>query len=230
MSPIGSTRAGVRGLPLDAIPENGVARYYAPSLNFSGGESVDSWADEWNDNTITGSGPTYVDNAINSQPAVQFDEPANDFLSNSSVTLSQPFTFMAVVNSTGSSSNDAFWVVTADNTPESALFQGFNSDNAIITRDSGAEVLGTEASLDTTFLLTGVFDGSNSTLRENGTEVNSGTLETLQLDGLRLGNGLDFDGDRVGDIGEVRVFNDVLTSEQIDTQEEEMANDWGIEI
>ena len=78
-------------------------------------------------------------------------------------------------------------------------------------------------------LLTGVFDTDESVIRENATEESTGDSGSRELDKINVGH----DNDRNnwdGAIGEVIIFDDRLSLDDINEIEEYLANKWSISI
>jgi len=211
------------------IPDSAVAQFDARQLSgFADGDSVTTRPDHTsNGNDATGSG-IYRNNEINGYAAVEYDPANNDehdvsFGSN----ISQPVVVFAVtqtrLTSQGADTKPRA-VVAADTTrswfsePES-FGDGYNIDAG----SSGTQG-GTTDTNPT--LLTGIFDGANTQLRENGSTIIGPTdLGAADWDGISIGYSPFLGGNNYfdGDIGFVE-WHDGDPSNGLNTREQQVAD------
>ena len=178
----GSWRSLITGDTVYTIPDNTVAHYDASQLSLTDGDTVSVWPDEQGDNdldTQTGS-PTYVESGINGNPAIAFDGDG-DGLEDTGLSVTQPNTTYVVfeyrsgwdggrVLSGVSESQLTAWADGEENNWRTAAGDYLNGSN-----DLGIQ------------LMTAVFDGGNSIIREDGVETAVGDAGTNDLGGLSVG-------------------------------------------
>jgi len=210
-------------LTASAIPDSVVALYDARELSgFSGGDSVSTWtAVEGPD--ITGQG-TYRNSGIESQPSVEHDGVDDGFTASGS-TISQPYTIYAVINPDfGDSESDYRAVVAEPSSTSSNL--AWNGNNKYWEYFAGSGLAG--SSTAGRQILSVRVDGTNSVIREDGTQTGSGDAGTNSLDlvavGIRDGV-LNF----LGDVGYAEV-HDGVPDNGLDGREQEIIDDWGLSV
>jgi len=163
---------------LSAIPDNTVAHYDASQLSLNDGDTVSVWTDEQGDNdldTQTGS-PTYVESGINGNPAIAFN---GDGLEVTGLSVTQPNTTYLVFEYQSGfdggrvlSGVSEHQLTAATDTNDWRTFAG---NNLHATTDIGIQQM------------TAVFDGANSSIRENGVETSVGDAGTNDMGGLSVG-------------------------------------------
>ena len=160
-------------------PDNTVAHYDASQLSLTDGDTVSVWPDEQGDNDLdiqTGS-PTYVESGINGNPAIAFN---GDGLEVTGLSVTQPnTTYLVFEYHSGfdgsrvlSGVSERQLVGWADPENNWATYAGSSPDG---TQDINIQ------------LMTAVFDGDNSIIRENGVETAVGDAGTNDLGGLSVG-------------------------------------------
>jgi hypothetical protein len=201
-----------------ATPDNTVAHYDASQLSLNDGDTVSVWPDEQGDNDLdiqTGS-PTYVESAINGNPAIAFD---GDGLEGTGLSVTQPNTTYVVFEYQGGFDGGR---VVSSVTSNQLIVPSSNSNNWRIyaggTLD-GSNDLGIQQ-------MTAVFDGGNSIIREDGVETAVGDAGTTDLGGLSVG----YDSFGGGDYADVYVSEIVVVnSGSVDLDfETQLLEKWGI--
>jgi hypothetical protein len=165
---------------LPAIPDHTVAHYDASQLSLDDGDTVSVWPDEQGDNdldTQIGS-PTYVESGINGNPAIAFD---GDGLEVAGLSVTQPnttyvvFEFHSGWDDSRVLSGVSERQLTAWASPQGDKWGTHAGDNLFGSDDLGIQQM------------TAVFDGANSSIRENGVETGVGDPEAEDLGGLSVG-------------------------------------------
>jgi len=125
---------------------------------------------------------------------------------------------------------DQAYFGSSDASKEQLLRQGTESLGKQSIRAGGTDVLGNNSQTGVSTLVTGIFDGANSVLREDGTQTASGNPGSDPLSGITLGNTAFADIPYEGYIGEILVCNDRLSASEIASQEQRLSEKWGITI
>jgi len=231
-SEIAEVRTGAGDVLFSAEPPDSGdlrARYDAIGLSKSDGDPVSTWSDTTgNANDLTaGVAPAYQSGAINSEPAVRFNG-ADEFLDVSFSQISAPFhVFLVGVDLTGSNSAQTFFY---DGTSE--FEAGFFGDNSSFsntwTMFSGSRLQG--GSEDANPHIWSMFwDGSNATLRLDGSQIAKGDPGSPVLNGFTLGSIGNQNKFGNVDIGEVLLYPTDKRSIESDA-ESFLSNRWGISI
>lgn len=179
----GSLRNVSTGVP--AIPDSDLLHelHDARELGLSDGSSVSTFPDESGNgfDLTAGTAPTFKTGVINSEPIVRFDG-VDDYLDNSFTQLSDPvvwgFVFIDQDSTTG-----AVGFLDA-NTTNGAQVQAGRSDYAIYAGDSVVE--GGTATTNPR-ICTIRWDGPNSVVRLDGTQVITGDPGASAIDGITMG-------------------------------------------
>ena len=239
----GGLRGSLRNVSVGVgIPDSAIIQYDASAESFTDGDAVGTITDQINTNDLTGNA-TYRTGVQNGN-AVYRHDGIDDGFDGSVQTLSQPLTIIAVVVSAaqvqGVDNDDREMIVTNDvgggQGGEQALYwEGNSNDNwrlrANKIGDQFNNISGTTE--PPPLLLTGILDGTNAELRENGETVgtgNSGSVDwgTTATIGLRNDGVSDF---LDGDLGEVIIYDENLKSANALTDEEQrLANKWGLTL
>lgn len=208
-----------------AIPDSGDlhARYdfteYSGSSNFS---------------DLTGNGYdlvngqiTDVTESINGYKAGNFDG-ADDYVStNTFSSISQPFTIFSVGRLDDSGSEGTIHALD-DNTELNTRYYDYDD---VWRLYGGSNVLDGGSYTGNPRIITSVYDGSNSLLRLDGSDVASGDGGTASSNSIVLGyrpdNNLSY---FTGAIGELLYYPDRRTSTQINEVESYLSDEWGITI
>jgi len=208
------------------LPASAIAHYDAKTDGQSTG-TITSIPDKIGALDLSGGG-SLVSSGINGNKSYEFVASNSDTFSASfAADESQPNTIIKTVQSD---------LLDALRTS----FDGVNKRQEIAldgdsTRDeyflfAGATLRGGTETTDPT-ILTAVFDGGNSLIRLNGSQIASGNSGSTAMDGITLGSlqggqGRFWDGY----IGETVACNTRLSSNEIDTEEQRQANRWGITL
>lgn len=228
-SPIGASRAAITGSGGVVSPDDvsGLTHWYdASEITASDGDSIGTWADQEGSADLTQSTsskqPTYQTSVQNGNAIVRFDG-TDDLLTVSFSALSQANHVFIVCDHDSDSSNsfdsddsNNRHALGADGSSQWLLFAGSTiTDNSYAT---GFE------------LLTGLFNGANSTLRIDGSQTASGDAGSDGLGGITVGAQQGDQNHADTDIGEVLVYNTELPTNDRDDIEEYLADKWGISI
>jgi len=187
--------------------------------SFANNAAVDTWASRTGGNNVTqgtaANRPTFIASAQASQGAIRFDganSPNQDFLQNTSFVVAQPF---FVLSATKFNTKRA--VVLFDATSNSSRVTiGINATGLAAEDGELYMFSGTNAPADNVDIrgswnvVCGLFNGSNSKLYRNGSEVASGNagsnnFATLKI-GERVANAANIT-QHDGDIGNFVVFS-----------------------
>jgi hypothetical protein len=149
----------------------------------------------------------------------------NDTLSNSGFTLSQPFTVAAVVSDAAQSTGDEQILGRSDGGADVGLL--WQSGNWRLFAGSVVDGSTTAAPV----ILTAVFDGGSSVIRENGTQTGSGDVGNKSFGSLGIGSidGINRFWD--GDQGEILLYDsDLSATGELTEEEQRLSDKWGISI
>ena len=192
------------------------------------GTTVSTWPDTLGNFDLTGGNPEVVASGVNGQRSVLFRDSPEDILSNTSVSLSGPFTIIGLFRRR-ESDNSSSREVAGSNATNSRLKQGTGDSNRI-EDDNRDNIIDGSATAQEDILMSGIFDGSDSKIREDGVQTASGSLSTTTLDGFDIGRATIFD-DFFGDAGAFAVYSDNLEKTgEIDSEEQRIADSYGYTI
>jgi hypothetical protein len=216
-----------------AIPGSGDlhARYDATEISASGGDNITSWTDETGNGHDLSSttGQTYETSVINGNPVVRFDG-TDDYMDVSFSAESAPNHVFAVVKYTSSPGDFSIWGALDVDTTSQNFLGTDGSDNWTLNGASGERIGGgtpdTSAHIWSGFFNT---DTNTSTLRLDGSQVDSGDVGDVDADGITLGSDGPNDNHAPVDIGEVLVYPQDKSGIQSDV-EDYLSNKWGITI
>lgn len=214
-----------------AIPDSAVAQYDATQASFSDGVSVGTATDFINANDLGNGNATYKTSVQNGNAVYRYDGVDDGHYTGAGAfSVSQPLTFMVVAVSAAQGASDEAVMARADS----------NDTNVNIRWDGGSSAWALGADVTTIFgnattapvILTGIIDGENSKLRENGTQSVSGDIGSAGMGSLNLGS---VNGNATwfldGDIGEALVYNANLeTAGDLSSEEQRLADKWGITL
>jgi len=221
----GFLSAGIVGGP--DIPDSVVAQYNAQELTgFNDGDNVATRPTQVGGPDLIGSG-TYQASGFNNYPSIDYNNTDESHTAAGSI-INQKYVIYAVIDPAFSSTND-FETVVADGggADVSLLYDGNN--NAWVIYAGGRGVNG--SSTVGRSLLTAVFDGANSVLREDGTQTGSGDPGGGNITLLSIGENTSGFGPRYwhGGVPFVEV-HDGDVSNGLTTREQEIANMWDITL
>ena len=228
MSDFTTWRSLVDGEEVSLIPDSAVHRFDATdsgSIVQSDG-TVTEWHDlEGDANLDNGSASGLGD--INGNQAIQFDGN-DDYLyhENLSESVTMPFTVITVIERSGSS-NDEQRHFSDYNSFEAQLYWSEANENNNIFNSTS--VTGT-STFDIN-VQTGIFDNSNSRIREDGYQTGSGDVGSGSLDGIIVGAVNAGERHLEGNIGYVGVYDaDLEATGELEDEEQRVADKYGINI
>lgn len=212
-----------------SIPDSVIEQFNAQSaFSTSDADSeVNEWKGELDNITLTGDSPIVRENGINGFRSLEFDG-VDDHLGSNITDQNQPITifmvFEAFFGDSHSEDRRMFWRDTAD---DDVFVIYWDDDSEWTIETDSDDITGTnDSSIN---LLTGVFDGSDSVLRENGSQTGTGNLGSTSLQSIRLGNRVSEDQGWDGYIGFCEI-HDGLPSNGLETREQDIADLWDINL
>ena len=230
MSPIGSVGRSVRGRRLpDAIPDSVIEQtdIHFDAMDADSVVTSDGLVTAWNDqqgvhDLDTASASDYASEGINGHPAILFDG-VDDYLENTAYSNTQPLTTFLVIQ-------------LESTTGRQRIYDDSSSKNVITWWDAGnwgiflGGDVGTGSTDSTIQQLTSVMDGGDTKLREEGVQTLSGSGDAgSDFDGITVGaRGEGTDDYWNGYIGEFRVVDGTLSTEDIEQYERHLINKWSI--
>ena len=214
----------------DVIPDTAIAQYDATELTLNNDDSVETWTDVIGGFDLTdGSPPTYKTNVQNGNAVVRFDGVDDKiYIDDVGLTENQPVSiaFVAKQNAgsergmfgSGNDSTDFFYTRTDDG-EEWRMFAGSDVQSNSNNHNNEWNIH---------FV---VFNGSNSFIRLNGSEVASGDAGGTNLEGFLIGD-ISVPQDRFleGDVGEALIYETALDGSTLDSEEQRLSDKWGISI
>ena len=217
------------GSIISSIPDSVIEQFNAQTA-FSDSDAdsaVNEWKGELENITLTGGSPIVRENGINGLRSLEFNG-VDDQLGSNITDQNQPITIFTVFESffgdSHSENRRLFW---RDTTDDNQVIIYWDNDSEWTIQTDFDDITGTNNS--SINLLTGVFDGSDSLLREDGTQTGTGDLGSTSLQSIRLGNRVTEDQGWDGYIGFCEI-HDGLPSNGLQTREEEIADLWGINL
>ena len=191
------------------------------------GNEINSWSDETvNGFDLSGGSPTVRSDGINGNLALEFDGTDDTLTIGSDDwdSISQVNTIYIVLEPTSGSNSNAFDHNDGDDERTQLWYRGTETDG---WRSFAGESL---VSDDTTIYqqITTKFDGANSLIRGEGTEIVSGDAGTQGIDSFRVGS--QTGGNRMFDgyIGEILGYDADHDSTTMGDVESYLFNRWGI--
>jgi len=169
----------------DSVVNNTVHLYDARELSVSDGSTVDPRPDlVGSQDAAAVNSPTFDSDGFNSNPTVTYQSSDPDYHETSGANLSSSFTVVAVFNLSDASERKliagegTFWNVGWSGS-DWLLFSGSSGING--STDSGVQ------------LASFIVDGSNSAIRENGSETVSGSVDSYTPTRIDIGVDTEFD-------------------------------------
>jgi len=200
----------------DASQETGVAD----------GDQIQTLTDLVGSTDVTG-GATYLDNQQNGLPVIDFN--GNEVFTrtaSNTTTITQPFSIITVLTRFNKNSNTFF--VTREASGDSLFRHGYSDSSIQYETRADDPVGGGDAAAPV--IVTSVFDGASSKIRENGTETGSGDAGNNDLESLTIG-GINGGGQLDGAIGEIRIYDSNIESTgDLSSEESNLSDKWGIAI
>jgi len=212
------------------IPDAGLKHHYTSrEVNASDGDAISTLTDQEGSEDLSQTNSslqaTYKTDQINGNPVLRFE---SDYLDTSFGTiLTQPFEIFTVAryNTVGGDNDRAYDA--KGNLVRLLANDGVGENSWTIFAGSSLRS-GSSADLDTTeHLWTARYDGSNSQLRLDESDVASGSAGSNDLDGFTLGNrsgGLD---ETDIDIGEVLIYDPTVSGYSRSDVESVLVDIWG---
>jgi len=205
-----------------SLPNSAVAQWDASALSGNDGDTINTFTDQIGSFDLSGNA-TLQTNGIGGVQSLSFNGSNENFtLSSASWTsLSQPNTTISVVDL--QTTNRAYFL--DDTTGNNRHQHRWDVDEWLFF--AGSVLTGGVA---TQQLLTVTWDGSNSEFRADGSQVTTGNLGTRTWDSITLGSAAGDVDFWDGLIGEVVVYDAKLSPTEISSEEQRLANKWGITI
>ena len=226
MSNFTTWRSLVDGRGIAAIPDSEDLQARYDFSEYSGTSNFDDLTGNGYD--LTNGSISSLSANINGRQAGEFDGVDDSVWSSTFSEVSEPVTFFLVAE-VDDSPNDLNTTIQSNSSEDDNIFYDNRGGENVWTlnADSG-DLAGGEIS---DILITGLYDGSNSILRSNGVQVDSGSVEYTGLDVLGLGSREPKSSDRYfdGKIGEVLVYP-MDKSGSFDEIESYLADRWSINI
>jgi len=204
------------------LPDSAIAQYDATQISASDGSTISTLTDQIGTFDLSGGSPTYDADGINGNPALDFD---GDSLSESNITIGQPYTVISVFSHDDRSSRAIY----SSSTKRAPSMEGSQTGSNLTNLNGGSDILG-QNTLLSPVVYTGVYDGGSSLLRENGSQTASGNAGSESFDGLRIGDSTSNVGPSDGQFGELVVYDDRLSAADISSEEQRMADKFGITL
>jgi hypothetical protein len=206
------------------IPDSVVSQYDTQALSgFNDGDAINTLPDEQNGYDLSGAA-TYRSSGINGNASIEFD--GSQQFSNSNPALSQPYTIIAVAQITGNTGND-HTVFDSDNN-NFTLLRYSNGVGKRTWFDGGS--IGSASPDTNPHISTALTDGANSVLRFDAVQEGSGDAGSNSIDGFQLGQSYDDSRGLVGYIGEVLIYDGLLTQTEYEREEQRLSNKWNITL
>lgn len=219
----------VTDTPGSDIPDSAIARYDAQSLSgFSEGDTVSTWPDEEGTFDATGSAPTYRTSGINGHASVEFDGTDDSLTVDSTNwdSISQPITVFIVLEMLGKQNSTTHPAGDANDGNDECHIANTAADEKWNAYAGSNNFGSTVTSIS---LVSARFDGSNSVIREDGSQTGSGNSGAGGLDDYCIGSwGSVRHWD--GYIGEIVVCDAGLTDSEMADEESRLAGKWDITI
>ena len=209
-------------------PDELVANFDATDLSLSNGDPVNTWPDTVGDfgdlQADPSRTPLYDDSGMGGNPTVEMSE---DFFTVTTATeITQPYYMFAVYNN--DDANSERFQILANTSGNQIEFQEDEGGSWLAT--DGTNTLQGGSPDSSNHIVVFGMDGGSSFIRADGTEVASGTMSAVSVDGsYRVGNNA-FTRYADGSISHIEWFEGSLTNTEISTEETRLANKWGITL
>lgn len=191
--------------------------------------SVSQWDDKsGNGNHVTQgtpeNQPSTGTRTINNLNTIEFN-PGTELLSNTSFTLSEPFTIFSVSESDNVTATNYVW---ADSNGSNVLYNN-GGISAFSVFFGSVVTFATANSNGVPYIVTVVGDSTDG-IGRNGAALTTGNAGAGSFDKFNIGNRDDFARDWDGAIAEILVYNSALSATDRATVEEYLASKWGITL
>lgn len=225
--PIGMNKVSRSSKKPIGIPDSLVTQFDASQeTGVSDGNQISTLTDFIGSTDVSG-GATYLDNQQNELPVIDFNgSEVFTRTSANTTTITQPFSIITVLTRFNKNSNTYF--VTREASGDSLFRHGYSDSSAQYETRADNVVGGGDTTAPV--IVTSIFDGASSKIRENGTETGSGDAGNNDLQSLTIGgiNGL---GQLDGAIGEIRIYDvNIESSGVLSDEESDLSDKWGISI
>jgi len=216
----GFLSAGIVGGP--DIPDSVVANWDASALSGSGGDSITTFTDSVGSFDLSGNA-TLQTNGINGVQSLSFNGSSDNFTLGTSgwTSLSQPNTTISVIDYQGSSVE----IYLDDTSGNNRHLHRWDGSSWLFF--AGSSMSGGTSGLK---LHTVTWDGSNSEFRGDGSQVTTGSVGTRSWDSITVGSRAGGGDYWSGLVGEIVVYDGKLSASAIASEEQRLANKWGIII
>lgn len=226
----GSWRSLITGDEVSAIPDSAIAQYVSTVLSKNDGDTVTTLPDNIGSNDVNGGEPKYKENIQNGNSILRYDD-TDDYLNTSIPEQTIPFSVTAVcvdVDENDNNGQDQAIFAQADSTDDN-YFLGWRYGGwgyVIGGAGQGAETVSPPV------ILTWVVQSSDSAfLRVNGSDIGASGSDSISVTSIEIGASESGTNTVLnGDIAEVVFYNDELSSAEIDSEEQRLADVWGITI
>ena len=226
---MGLKESGLRGslrnvsVGIDAIPDDAIAQYDATQESYADGESFSTITDQIGDADMTGGSGEFTTSGINGNASFDLNGFSSAFSADGNLIIEDSFTCLTVVELIDDDpqgrilDRDAGNLSLYWNNGEKWQFNDISGDDdpVVGSNDSSKQLIGITK------------DGSTNTIREDGVEMDSrsdtstgGTTEP-NIQGANPWNGY---------IGEIIFYEPVLSSSELDSEEQRLADKWGITL
>jgi len=234
-APATSTAATITfNVSVPAVPPvtSGLAlQYDADSIKQADGSLVTSWSDGSGNgrdlSAALGAAPTLHKAALNGHAAVEFDG-LNSLMKtyNSTFTIAQPDTFFVVYRSADpASTTTRGFVFDSMDSSQRQVFGREDGDAMRMYANIDLDATGVTFPFANYELWSGVFNGTGSTMYENGGQILSGNTGAGSLAGFTLG-GLNAGGTLGYDRGHSYIAEVLVYSRALSTTELQSVTDW----
>jgi len=205
----------------DSVVNNTVHLFDARRLSLSDGSTVDPRPDlVGSQDAAAVNTPTFDPDGFNSNPTVTYDSNDSDYHETSGANLSSTFTVVAVFDLTDSSERR---YIGGEGTDYNFGWSG--SDWLLFSEDSGIN-----GSTDSGVQLASfIFDGSNSVIRENGSETASGSVGSYTPTRIDIGADTEFSRRYWdGDISLLRFIDGTIPQSDLEDYEDQLISEFDI--
>jgi len=222
--PIGGPRAGYISGRRDAIPDEQVLHARYDFSEYSGTSGLSDLTENGYD-LVNGS-ITSVSESINGVQAGEFDGTDDTVYTDPFTTITQPYSVYGVARLDDAAQQSALWQLATGSASNKLLLEWGTSNYRIF---AGSLLNGSTNS--GTLLFGAIYDGTNSQIREDGVQTNSGDAGSRDMDVIGIGSTQPDEASRfwTGAIGEVLVYPDGDTS-RISDVESYLSDKWGVTI
>jgi len=217
----------------NAIPDSALLQIDATQDSASDGSSISTLTDfSGENNNLTGGSATYQTGVRNGNPVYDFDG-VDDEYTLSSPTTAQPYTLAYVVSFSDNGEKITPFSTFDDGGSRATIDHNFTSEDG--DGDTVQGFAGNLVSQGTPVggwqLITAVFDGANSVIWRDGAKVVEGDLGTHDWSGFRIGNHYSSSRYLNGPLGELLFYDaDLRDTGELSTEEQRLADKWGITI